>query len=63
MTKNEAIEMLVNTKGTPCLSRNFIFWLYRNDYVITSPIERFDKKRRYFETLLKGINPFERSKA
>ena len=56
MRKNEAIKMLEETKGTPCLSRNFISWLYQNDYLIVSPIERFDMNNRKLATILEMIN-------
>ena len=40
MTQDEALKLIINTKSISPFTRNFIFWLYKNDYLIISPEEK-----------------------
>lgn len=39
MTQDEVIKLVETTKGISPFTRAFVFWLYRNGYVIISPKE------------------------
>jgi hypothetical protein len=44
MTKEDSLDLIVNTKGISPLTRNFVMWLYDNGYAIVGPeeIKRID---------------------
>ena len=62
MTEEEALELIVETKAISPFTRSFVYWLYKNDYVVVSPEE---KKKIDGMTVLAhvhGMNPFEEKK-
>ncbi len=48
MNKEDAIKLITVTKAISAFTRNFVEWLYKNDYVILSPKEH-DKLKEWHE--------------
>ena len=60
MTKDEALEYLIDNKGASALSRNFIIWLYKQGGVICNPEEREMIDGMTVMADAHGTNPFDK---